>query len=81
MCMYERKRESMTLRSVPSSTETALHMKAAGQQYVSTGDFFRLAGAVSADANISIELNRRVSAAWAPLRMYASKPYDRPTPS
>ncbi|CAM9833784.1 unnamed protein product, partial [Sphacelaria rigidula] len=37
-----------------------------------------LASAVSADANISTEINYRISAVWGRVRKYSSQRYDRP---
>ncbi|CAM9224060.1 unnamed protein product, partial [Sphacelaria rigidula] len=34
--------------------------------------------AISADAKMSVEINRRISAAWARIRNYSSQLYDRP---
>ena len=62
--------------SVPSSTETTLDIKAAGQRY-KPEKFVYLFGAISADAKMSIEINRRISAAWARIRKYGSQLYDR----
>ncbi|CAM9145281.1 unnamed protein product [Sphacelaria rigidula] len=78
LAVSECKTESMRLWSVPSSMETALHIKAAGQRYKQAGKFVLLGGAISADAEVSIETSRRISATWARIRKYGSQFYDRP---
>ena len=67
----------MCLWSVPSSTETTPDIKAAGQRYKQTETFLCLGGAISVDAKMSIEINRRISA-WVRIRKYSSQVYDRP---
>ena len=75
----ESKTESMRFWSGPSSTETALDVKAAsGERHRQAGKFVYLGGAISADAKISIDINRRISTAWACIRKYSSQLYDRP---
>ncbi len=78
LTVSESKTESMRLWSVSSPTETVLDISAAGQRYKQTDKFVYLGGAISADANMSIEINRRISAAWANLRKYSPQLYDRP---
>ena len=79
MMVSESKTETMRLWSVPSSTaETTLDIKTAGQQYKQTEKFVYLGSAISADAKMSIEINRRISAAWARIRKCSSQLYDRP---
>ena len=78
LMVSESKTETMRLWSAPSSTETTLDIKAAGQRYKQTEKFVYLGGAISADAKMSIEINRRISAAWARVRKYSSQLYDRP---
>ncbi|CAM9274940.1 unnamed protein product [Sphacelaria rigidula] len=77
LIISENNTESMRLRSVPSSTEAALDIKAADQRYKQTGKFIYLGGATSADAKLSIEINRRISAAWAHIQKYISQLHDR----
>ncbi|CAM9398965.1 unnamed protein product, partial [Sphacelaria rigidula] len=71
LMVSESKTESMRLWSVPSPTEAALDIKAANR-------FIYLGGAISADAKMSIETDRRISAAWARIRKYSSQLYNRP---
>ena len=63
LMISESKTETMRLWLVPSSTETTLDIKAAGQRYKLTEKFVYLGGAISADAKMSIGVNRRTSAA------------------
>ena len=77
----ESKTETMRLWSVSSCTETTLDIKAAGQRYEQTEKFVCLGGAISADARLSIEINRRISAAWARVRNIAPNSTIDPTPS
>lgn len=70
----------MRLLSVPDPTEAALHIKAACQQYEQTGKLDYLGGAVSAGANASIEVSRRIiSAEWVRIRNYGSEIAINPT--
>ncbi|CAM9314985.1 unnamed protein product [Sphacelaria rigidula] len=68
----------MRLWSVRSPTEAAPQIKAGGQRYKQAGKFVFLGGAISADAKISIETNRRISAKWTCIRKFGSQLYDRP---
>ena len=68
LMISESKTETMRLWSVPSSTETTLDIKSAGQWYKQPEKFVYLGGAISADAKMPIEINRRISAAWARVR-------------
>ena len=71
-----REREAMMKDN--SSIFSRVYIKAAGQRYKQTEKFVYLGGAISADAKMSIEINRRISAAWARIRKYSSQLYDRP---
>lgn len=61
-----RKAELVCLWSVPSSAESTLYISAAGKRDQQTARFAWLAGANSADANISVEIDRRISVAGTP---------------
>ena len=78
LMVSESKTETMRLWSVPSSTEITLDIKAAGQRYKQTEKIVYLGGATTADAKMSIEINRRISAAGARIQKYSSQLYDRP---
>ncbi|CAM9827023.1 unnamed protein product [Sphacelaria rigidula] len=73
LMVSENKTESMRLWSVPTPTEPVLDIKANGQRYIQTGKFIYLSGAISADAKLSIEISRRISAAWARIRKHSSQ--------
>ncbi|CAM9400878.1 unnamed protein product, partial [Sphacelaria rigidula] len=69
---------SRTSEGLARMVAAALGIEAAGQRYKQTGKFIYLGEAIIADAKMSIESNRRISAAQARIRKYSSQLYDRP---
>ena len=53
--------------------------EAAGQLYNPTNEFVYLGGNVNHNANLSIEVNRRIRNAWCSFRKYTLELYDRPS--
>lgn len=69
----------MCLWSVPSSAEIAVHINAASQRYKQqAAEFVYLGATVTAYANISADIKRRISATRARQRKNGSQVYDRP---
>ena len=64
-------------KGMPESTAT-FSVEAAGQMYNQTNDFVYLGGNVNHNADLSIEVDRRIRNAWYSFRKYTLKLYDRP---
>ena len=62
---------------MPEST-AIFSVEAAGQLYNQTNEFLYLGGNVSHNADLSIEVNRRIRNAWCSFRKYTLELYDRP---
>ena len=80
LTVSEAKTEIMCLRAkeIPESTAT-FSVEVAGQVYNQTNEFVYLAGNVNQNANLSIEVDRRVRNAWGSFRKYTLELYDRPS--
>ena len=76
----EAKTEIMCLRAkgMPESTAT-FSVEAAGQVYNQTNEFVYLGGDVNQNADLSIEVDRRVRNAWCSFRKYTLELYNRPS--
>ena len=73
----EAKTEIMCLpRGMPESTAT-FSVETAGQVYNQTNEFVYLGGKVNHNADLSIEVNRRIRNAWCSFRKYTLELYDR----
>ena len=82
LTVSEAKTEIMCLRAkgIPESTATS-SVEAAGQVYNQTNEFVYLGGNVNQNADLSIEVDRRVRNAWCSFRKYTLELYDRPSAS
>ena len=80
LTVSEAKTEIMCLRAkgVPEST-AIFSVETAGQVYNQTNEFVYLGGNVSHNADLSIEVDRRIRNAWYSFRKYALELYDRPS--
>ena len=80
LTVSEAKTEIMCLRAkgMPESTAT-FSVEAAGQVYIQTNEFVYLEGNVNQNADLSIEVDRRVRNAWYSFRKYTLELYDRPS--
>ena len=78
LTVSEAKTEIMCLRAkgMPEST-AKFSVEAAGQVYNQTNEFVYLGGNVNHNADLSIEVDRRVHNAWCSFRKYTLKLYDR----
>ena len=78
LTVSEAKTEILCLRTkrMPKSTAT-FSEKAAGQVYNQTNEFVYLGGNANHNANLPIEVNRRIRNAWRNFRKYTLKLYDR----
>ena len=65
-------------KGMPESTATS-RVEAAGQVYNQTNEFVYLGGNVNHNADLSIEVNRRIRNAWCSFRKYTLELYDRPS--
>ena len=63
---------------MPESTAT-FSVEAAGQVYNQTNEFVYLGGNVNHNADLSIEVDRRIRNAWCSFRKYTFELYDRPS--
>ena len=74
------KTEIMCLRTkgMPESTAT-FSVEAVGLVYNQTNEFVYLGGNVNHNADLSIEVNRRMRNAWCSFRKYTLELYDRPS--
>ena len=77
LTVSEKKTEAMHLWSHLHTASNALRIKAAGQRYKQTTEFVYLGGAISENADLGVEIKRRIGAAWASVRKYSSQLYDR----
>ena len=80
LTVSEAKAEIMCLRAkgMPESTAT-FSVEAAGQVCNQTNEFIYLGGNVNHNADLSIEVDRRVRNAWCSFRKYTLELYDRPS--
>ena len=54
-------------------------VEAAGQMYNQTNEFVYLGGNVHHNADLSIEVDRRIRNVWCSFRKYTLERYDRPS--
>ena len=80
LTVSEAKTEIMCLRAkgVPEST-AIFSVEAAGQMYNQTNKFVYLGGNVNHNADLFIEVDRRIRNAWCSFRKYTLELYDRPS--
>ena len=80
LIVSEAKTENMCLcaKGMPESTAT-FSAEAAGQVYNHTNEFVYLGGNVNHNADLSIEVDRRIRNAWCSFRKYTLELYDRPS--
>ena len=80
LTVSEAKTEVMCLRAkgMPESTAT-FSVEAVGQVYNQTNEFVCLGGNVNHNADLSIEVDRRIRTAWCSFRKYTFEVYDRPS--
>ena len=80
LTVSEAKTEITYLRAkgMPESTAT-FSVEAAGQVYNQTNEFVYLGGNVNHNADLSIEVDRRIRNAWCSFRKYTLELYDRPS--
>ena len=80
LTVSEAKTEIMCLRvkGMPEST-AIFSVKATGQVYNQTNDFVYLGGNANHNADLSIEVDRRIRNAWCSFREYTLELYDRPS--
>ena len=80
LIVSEAKTEIMCLRAKRIAESTAIFsVEAAGQVYNQTNEFVCLGGNVNHNADLSIEVDRRIRNAWCSFRKYTLKLYDRPS--
>ena len=80
LTVSEAKTEMMCLRAkgMPESTAT-FSVEATGQVYHQTNELVYLGGNVNHNADMSIEVDRRIRNAWCSFRKYTLELYDRPS--
>ena len=80
LTVSEAKTEIMCLRAkgMPDTTAT-FSVEAAGQVYNQTKEFVYLGVNVNHNADLSIEVDRRIRNAWYSFRKYTLELYDRPS--
>ena len=80
LAVSEAKTEIVCLRAkgMPESIAT-FSVEAAGQVYNQTNEFVYLGGNVNHNADLSIEVDRRIRNAWCSFRKYTLQLYDRPS--
>ena len=80
LTVSEVKTEIMCLRAKGMPESTAIFsVEAAGQVYNQTNEFVYLGGNVKHNADLSIEVDRRIRNAWCSFRKYTLELYDRPS--
>ena len=65
-------------KGMPEST-AIISVEAASQVYNQTNEFVYLGGNVNHNANMSIEIDRRIRNAWCSFRKYTLELHDRPS--
>ena len=75
LTVSEAKTETMCLRA--KGMPESFSVEAAGQMYNQMNEFVYLGGNVNHNADLSIEVDRRICNAWCSFRKYTLKPYDR----
>ena len=65
-------------KGMPEFTAT-FSVEAAAQVYNQTNEFVYLGGNVNHNADLSIEVDRRIRDAWCSFRKYTLESYDRPS--
>ena len=80
LTVSDAKTEIVCLRAkeMPESTAT-FSVEAAGQVYNQTNGFVYLGGNVNHNADLSIEVDRRIRNAWCSFRKYTLELCDRPS--
>ena len=78
LTVSEAKTETMCLRTkgVPESTAT-FSVESAGQVYNQTNESVYIGGNFNHNADLSIEVDRRIRNAWCSFRKYTLELYDR----
>ena len=80
LTVSEAKTEIMCLRAKGMPESTAIFsVEAADQVYNQTNEFVYLGGNVNHNADLSIEVDRRIRNAWCSFRKYTLELYDRPS--
>ena len=80
LTVSEAKAESMCLRAKEMPESAAIFsVEAAGQVYNQTNEFVHCWGNVNHNADLSIEVDRRIRNAWCSFRKYTLELYDRPS--
>ena len=80
LTVSEAKTEMMCLRTKGMPESTALFsVESADQVYSQTNEFVYLQGNVSYNAELVIEVGRRIRNAWCSFRRYTPELHDRPT--
>ena len=80
LTVSEAKTEITCLRAKGMPEFTAMFaVETAGQVYDQTNEFVYLGGNVNHNADLSIEVDRRVRNAWCTFRKYTLELYDRPS--
>ena len=80
LTVSESKTKNMRLRAKGMPESTAIFsVEAAGQVYNQTNEFVYLGGNVNHNADLSIEVDRRIRYAWCSFRKYTLELYDRPS--
>ena len=80
LTVSEAKTETMCLRAKGMPEVTAIFsVEAADQMYNQTNEFVYLRGNVNHNADLSIEVDRRIRNAWCSFRKYTLELYDRPS--
>ena len=80
LTVSEAKTEIVCLRTKGMPKSIAIFSEeAAGQVYSQTNEFVYLGGDVNHNADLSIEVDRRMRNAWCSFRKYTLELYDRPS--
>ena len=80
LTVSEAKTEIMCLRAKGMPESTAIFsVETAGHVYNQTNEFVYLGGNVNHNANLTIEVDRRIHNAWCSFRKYTLELYDRPS--
>ena len=80
LTVSENKTETMLLRTRDqTSTAPSLVIEAAGQRYRQTTQFLHLGGIIHENADLCLEIERRIRLMWACFKRFGPELYDRKT--
>ena len=78
-CIGAQDLDHVFTREGDAESTASFSVEAAGQVYNQTNEFVYLGGNVNHNADLSVEIDRRIRNAWCSFRKYTLELYDRPS--